>query len=182
MNQRVVSLMDVLAPPGNDWLKEISRRRSDLPAGVHVVRFSDADDEPADGWRSRRLESPGNAERLPEFCGSRPPGQGSISACRRRREPCSSTVEVECLGLRGFERRIQQVPGSFGVSATVPRGTSGSDCRPRPSDSRHRGRTPSSRRGKGQKNDTLRRAFLLPSTTVAVPRPRRIRQRCDSGW
>jgi hypothetical protein len=45
MNQRVVSLMDVLAPPGNDWLKEISRRRSDLPAGVHVVRFSDADDE-----------------------------------------------------------------------------------------------------------------------------------------
>ena len=36
MNQRVVSLMDVLAPPGNDWLKEISRRRSDLPAGVHV--------------------------------------------------------------------------------------------------------------------------------------------------
>jgi hypothetical protein len=47
MNQRVVSLMDVLAPPGNDWLKEISRRRSDLPAGVHVVRFSDADDEPA---------------------------------------------------------------------------------------------------------------------------------------
>ena len=37
MNQRVVSLMDVLAPPGNDWLKEISRRRSDLPAGVHVV-------------------------------------------------------------------------------------------------------------------------------------------------
>ena len=45
MNQRVVSLMDVLAPPGKDWLKEISRRRSDLPAGVHVVRFSDADDE-----------------------------------------------------------------------------------------------------------------------------------------
>ncbi len=45
MNQRVVSLMDVLAPPGNDWLKEISRRRSDLPVGVHVVRFSDADDE-----------------------------------------------------------------------------------------------------------------------------------------
>jgi hypothetical protein len=45
MNQRVVGLMDVLAPPGNDWLKEISRRRNDLPAGVHVVRFSEADDE-----------------------------------------------------------------------------------------------------------------------------------------
>ena len=48
MNQRVVSLMDVLAPPGNDWLKEISRRRSDLPAGVHIVRFSDGDDEIAE--------------------------------------------------------------------------------------------------------------------------------------
>ncbi len=47
MNQRVVSLMDVLAPPGNNWLKEISRRKSDLPAGVQLVRFSDADDEPA---------------------------------------------------------------------------------------------------------------------------------------
>jgi hypothetical protein len=45
MNQRVVSLMDVLAPPGNDWLRELSRRRSDLPAGVHIVRFSEADDE-----------------------------------------------------------------------------------------------------------------------------------------
>jgi hypothetical protein len=37
--------MDVLAPPGNDWLRELSRRRSDLPAGVHIVRFSEADDE-----------------------------------------------------------------------------------------------------------------------------------------
>ncbi len=48
MNQRVVSLMDVLAPPGNDWLRELSRRRSDLPACVHIVRFSEADDELAD--------------------------------------------------------------------------------------------------------------------------------------
>jgi hypothetical protein len=54
MNQRVVSLMDVLAPPGNDWLKEISRRKSDLPAGVHVVRFSDAEDELADDVEAPR--------------------------------------------------------------------------------------------------------------------------------
>lgn len=45
MNQRAMSLMDVLAPPGNDWLKELSRRKSDLPCGVRIVRFSDADDE-----------------------------------------------------------------------------------------------------------------------------------------
>lgn len=48
MTQRAMSLMDVLAPPGNDWLRELSRRKSDLPAGVHIVRFSDADDELAE--------------------------------------------------------------------------------------------------------------------------------------
>ena len=57
MNQRVVSLMDVLGPPGNDWLKEISRRRSDLPAGVHVVRFSDADDELAGDTETESTKS-----------------------------------------------------------------------------------------------------------------------------
>lgn len=45
MTQRAMSLMDVLVPPGNDWLRELSRRKSDLPAGVHIVRFSDPDDE-----------------------------------------------------------------------------------------------------------------------------------------
>ena len=54
MNQRVVSLMDVLAPPGNDWLKEISRRR---PAGVHIVRFSDGDDEPTDDGEAAATKS-----------------------------------------------------------------------------------------------------------------------------
>ena len=48
MNQRAVSLMDVLAPPGNDWLVELSRRKTDLPPCVHVVRFSDADDDLAE--------------------------------------------------------------------------------------------------------------------------------------
>ena len=48
MIRRAMSLMDVLAPPGNDWLRELSRRKADLPAGVHIVRFSDADDEPAE--------------------------------------------------------------------------------------------------------------------------------------
>jgi len=47
MTRRSMSLMDVLAPPGNKWLKELARRKNDLPPGVHVVRFSDGDDESA---------------------------------------------------------------------------------------------------------------------------------------
>ncbi len=45
MTNRAMSLLDVLAPPGNDWLKEISRRRTNLPAGVHIVRFGEGDDD-----------------------------------------------------------------------------------------------------------------------------------------
>lgn len=45
MTRRAMSLMDVLAPPGNDWLKELSRRRSDLPKGVHIVRFGDGEED-----------------------------------------------------------------------------------------------------------------------------------------
>lgn len=45
MTRRAMSLLDVLAPPGNDWLKEISRRRTNLPAGVHIVRFGEGDDD-----------------------------------------------------------------------------------------------------------------------------------------
>lgn len=48
MKQRAMSLMDVLAPPGNTWLIELSRRKSDLPEGVHIVRFSDAEDDLAE--------------------------------------------------------------------------------------------------------------------------------------
>jgi hypothetical protein len=47
MTRRAMSLMDVLVPPGNDWLKELSRRKTDLPPGVHIVRFGDGDDESA---------------------------------------------------------------------------------------------------------------------------------------
>ena len=45
MTRRTLSLLDVLAPPGNDWLKEISRRRTNLPKGVHIVRFGDGDED-----------------------------------------------------------------------------------------------------------------------------------------
>lgn len=45
MTQRSVSLMDVLAPPGNHWLRDLSLRKEGLPAGVHIVRFGDVDDD-----------------------------------------------------------------------------------------------------------------------------------------
>lgn len=48
MNQQAVSLVDILTPPGNRWLKELSRRKSELPAGVRIVRFSENDDDPAE--------------------------------------------------------------------------------------------------------------------------------------
>lgn len=45
MTSPSMSLMDILTPPGNPWLADIARRKTDLPAGVRIVRFSDADDE-----------------------------------------------------------------------------------------------------------------------------------------
>jgi len=44
MNQQAISLIDVLMPPGNRWLMELSRRKADLPPGVRIVRFSENDD------------------------------------------------------------------------------------------------------------------------------------------
>ena len=47
MTHRPMSLMDVLAPPGNRWLMELSRRKYDLPPGVQIVRFNDEDENQA---------------------------------------------------------------------------------------------------------------------------------------
>jgi len=54
MTHRAMSLMDVLAPPGNDWLRELCRRKTDLPAGVQIVRFSEADDDPGEDGEATR--------------------------------------------------------------------------------------------------------------------------------
>lgn len=45
MNSRSMSLVDILHPPRNNWLRNLSRRKSNLPAGVRVVRFSDYEDD-----------------------------------------------------------------------------------------------------------------------------------------
>lgn len=45
MNHQGMSLLDVLAPPGNRWLMELSRRKAELPPGVRIVRFDNGDDE-----------------------------------------------------------------------------------------------------------------------------------------
>ena len=62
MKQQTVSLMDILVPPGNEWLMELSRRRTDLPPGVYIVRFGDgaddaADDEEPAATRERRRKA-----------------------------------------------------------------------------------------------------------------------------
>lgn len=59
MNPQGMSLMDVLAPPGNRWLMELSRRKANLPPGVRIVRFDNGDDEADDetggtGSKTRR--------------------------------------------------------------------------------------------------------------------------------
>lgn len=47
MTHRPMSLMDVIAPPGNRWLRELSRRKADLPPGVQIVRFNNEDESTA---------------------------------------------------------------------------------------------------------------------------------------
>jgi hypothetical protein len=50
MTQRNMSLVDILSPPRNKWLRQLARRKSDLPVGVRVVRFSNnVDDDDLDG-------------------------------------------------------------------------------------------------------------------------------------
>ena len=48
MKQQTISLLNVLMPPGNRWLMELSRRKSELPPNVRVVRFGGNDDETED--------------------------------------------------------------------------------------------------------------------------------------
>lgn len=60
--QPAASLMDVLAPPENRWLKELFRRKTDLPAGVSVVRFSGAEDDPAED--SERADTPARRQKM----------------------------------------------------------------------------------------------------------------------
>jgi hypothetical protein len=48
MTQRSMSLVDILTPPRNNWLRQLARKKSNLPAGVRVVRFSNVDDDDLD--------------------------------------------------------------------------------------------------------------------------------------
>ncbi len=45
MTKSSMSLIDVLEPPVNLWLRKLGRRSAELPVGVRVVRFSEADDD-----------------------------------------------------------------------------------------------------------------------------------------
>jgi hypothetical protein len=45
MNRYFESLMDVLMPPPNQWLQNLSHRQASLPVGVTIVRFTQGDDQ-----------------------------------------------------------------------------------------------------------------------------------------
>ncbi len=45
MSKAPMSLIDVLEPPMNLWLRKLGRRSAELPGGVRIVRFSEADDD-----------------------------------------------------------------------------------------------------------------------------------------
>ncbi|HTY03393.1 MAG TPA: hypothetical protein VMC81_06660 [Rhodocyclaceae bacterium] len=49
MSHHSMSLVDILSPPRNNWLRQLSRKKSNLPAGVRVVRFGNVDDDDLDG-------------------------------------------------------------------------------------------------------------------------------------
>lgn len=56
MSKQRLSLMDVLNPPVNPWLKEISQRNAKVPAGVRVVRLGgEEDDDPLDQALTSRV-------------------------------------------------------------------------------------------------------------------------------
>lgn len=39
------SLLDILQPPGNQWLENLIHSAKPLPAGVRVVRYEDGESE-----------------------------------------------------------------------------------------------------------------------------------------
>ncbi len=55
--QHTISLIDVLTPPANLWLKKLSRRKADLPLGVRVIRFNDGDDDDSSSDDGRRVNT-----------------------------------------------------------------------------------------------------------------------------
>lgn len=48
MSQYTMSIIDVLVPPENPWLKKLAKSKANLPAGVRVVRFNVDDDDRLD--------------------------------------------------------------------------------------------------------------------------------------
>lgn len=48
MSHPKIRPIDILSPPANQWLSELTRRKTDLPAGVRVVRFSEGDEDGLD--------------------------------------------------------------------------------------------------------------------------------------
>lgn len=69
MTRTPLSLIDVLEPPVNTWLRTLGRRTAELPVGVRVVRFSDADDET--GLELTNAAKPASKQATPESAHAR---------------------------------------------------------------------------------------------------------------
>ena len=63
------SLLDILQPPGNQWLEHLTESDTPLPEGVRVVRYEDGEREVFEsGTAPHRIfhgEKRGSAEREP---------------------------------------------------------------------------------------------------------------------
>lgn len=65
MTKITMSLIDVLEPPANMWLRKLGRRAAELPVGVRVVRFSEHDDDTAldPAETAKKVAKPSRAKR-----------------------------------------------------------------------------------------------------------------------
>lgn len=63
MIQTTIRPIDVLAPPVNPWLKDLTHCRSTLPNGVRIVRFSEETDDATDPAIPAEAVAQGTAKR-----------------------------------------------------------------------------------------------------------------------
>jgi len=83
MTQRSTSLVDILQPPRNNWLRQLARRKSNLPAGVRVVRFSDHEDDDPEVAEAVAAP-PARQDQVPANAQAGSPTMASATASARR--------------------------------------------------------------------------------------------------
>jgi hypothetical protein len=54
VTDRSTKLLDILDPPGNPWLRDLSRGRAKVPAGVRVLRHCEVESAAIDRRQARK--------------------------------------------------------------------------------------------------------------------------------